>query len=81
MFKELKFWLRLHLFSSLIYWWNTKARPRFAPHYWCKFYDCTTKKAAIGWYVLDRKGKMIPWVHHRDGRIICLYENMITKIS
>lgn len=81
MFIGLKFWLHSHLFTGFTFWWCTKIKPRFAPHYWCEFYDWSTKKITKGWYILDRKGKMIPWVHYGNGCIMCLYENMIKKFS
>lgn len=66
---------------SFKFWWGTKIRPRFAPHYWCTFWDWQAKKYKTGWYILDRKGKMIPWVHFDNHFLICYYENMITPIE
>ena len=69
------------MLTSLKFKWRTTVRPRFVPHYWCTFYNWTTKKIDTGWYILDRKGRMIPWVHYGNNYIMCLYENMITPIE
>jgi len=68
------------MFTNFRFWWNTKIRPRFVSHYWCEFWDWREKKKTVGWYILNREGDMIPWVHFDQG-LICLYENMITKIA
>lgn len=69
------------MFTNFRFWWNTKIRPRFVPHYWCEFWDWREKKKVIGWYILNRKGDMIPWVHFGESNLICLYEDMITTID
>ena len=69
------------MLTSLKFWWKTSFKPRFVPHYWCTFWNWITKKQDTGWYILDRKGKMIPWIHFGDGCLMCLYENMITPID
>ena len=72
-----------YLITHLRFIYETRIYPRKAKHYWCKFYNWTTKTTAIGWYVRDKKGKMIPWVHFKDdpATIMCLYESMITPIN
>lgn len=60
--------------------YRTQIYPRKAKHYWCKFYDPITKTEREGWYVLDKKGEMIPWVHYEDG-CMCVYPDMITTIE
>ena len=69
------------MFTSLKFWWKTTFRPRFVPLHWCTFWNWITKKQDTGWYILDHKGKMIPWIHFGDGCLMCLYENMITPID
>ena len=69
------------MFTNFRFWWNTKIRPRFVPHYWCEFWDWREKKKTVGWYILNRKGDMIPWVHFGESNLICLYEDMITTID
>lgn len=68
-------------FVHLIYVYETKIRPRKVPHYWCKFYDPYDGVEKEGWYILDRKGKMIPWVHFDNGKMICLYYRDITPTT
>jgi hypothetical protein len=69
------------MFTSLRFWWKTKIRPCFVPHYWCTFWNWITKKYDTGWYILDHKGRMIPWVHFGNNCLICQYEDMITPIE
>lgn len=66
--------------SFLRYTYDTKIYPRKVKHYWCKFYDLIDKVEKEGWYVLDKRGEMIPWVHADNG-ITCMYPNMITPIE
>ncbi len=61
--------------------YKTKIYPRKTKHYWCKFYDWATKTEKEGWYVLDKHGNMIPWVHFDNNCLICLYPSMITPIE
>ncbi len=66
---------------SLKFTHQTKIYPLFVKHHWCTFYDWKTETEKEGWYVLDRHGKMIPWVHFDKGCLICLYSDMITTIE
>lgn len=68
-------------FTNLKFYYNTEIYPRKAEHHWCRFYDWVTKTEKEGWYVFDKHGHMIPWVHFDNGRIICLYPSMITPIE
>lgn len=61
--------------------YETVTYPKKTEHHWCKFYDWVTKTEKEGWYVLDKRGNMIPWVHFDNNRLICLYSNMITPIK
>lgn len=67
--------------THLHFVYETKIYPRKAKHYWCKFHDWYTETEKEGWYVLDENGVMIPWVHFDNGKIICLYSDMITPIE
>ena len=69
------------MLTSLKFWWKTTLRPHFVPHYWCTFWNWITNKYDVGWYILDHKGQMIPWIHFGDDCLMCLYENMITPIE
>ena len=40
-----------------------------------------TETEKEGWYVFDKHGKMIPWVHFDDDSLICLYPDMFTPIE
>ena len=58
--------------------YNTVVLPKKMPHHKCLFdWGGKTKE---GWYIYNEYGHMIPWVHFDKG-IICLYEDMITKID
>ena len=62
--------------------YETKIYPRKVEHHWCKFYDWVSKTEKEGWYVLDKHGNIIPWVHFdNDSGLICLYPSMITPIE
>lgn len=67
--------------TSLKFYYKTEIYPRKTEHHWCRFYDWVTKTEKEGWYVFDKHGRMIPWVHFDNGRIICLYPSMITPIE
>ena len=67
--------------THLRFIYKTEIYPRKAKHYWCRFYDWRTKTEKEGWYVLDKNGRMIPWVHFDNGSLICLYPNMFTPIE
>ena len=66
---------------SLHFMYQTKIYPLKAEHHWCKFYSWRDKAEREGWYVLDKDGHMIPWVHYDRNRVICLYSDMITPIK
>lgn len=68
-------------FVHLRFIYKTKIYPRKVEHHWCKFYDWYTKTEKEGWYVLDKHGNMIPWVHFDNGCLICLYQGMFTPIE
>ena len=68
-------------FVHLRFVYDTEIYPRKAEHHWCKFYDWVTKTEKEGWYVFDKRGKMIPWVHFDDSALICLYEGMFIPIE
>lgn len=60
----------------------TEIYPKKVEHHWCKFNDWYTKTEKEGWYVLDKYGEMVPWVHFDNNtKIICLGSNMITPIK
>lgn len=61
--------------------YQTETYPKKVEHHWCKFYDWVTETEKEGWYVLDKRGDMIPWVHFDDNSLICLYPSMITPIE
>ena len=66
--------------SKFIY--KTKILPKFRPHHKCIFYDWVNKIERCGWYITDKNGEMIPWVHFNgDRNLICLYPSMIKKID
>lgn len=69
------------LFIHLKFIYQTKIYPLFVKHHWCTFYDWMTETEKKGWYVLNKHGKMIPWVHFDKGWLICLYPNMVTPIE
>ena len=60
---------------------KTKIMPLFRPHHKCIFYDCLHKAYKEGWYITDKYGEMIPWVHFDTKSLICLYPSMIIKIE
>lgn len=68
-------------FVHLRFIYNTEIYPRKAEHHWCRFYDWVAKTEKEGWYVLDKHGEMIPWVHFDNGSLICLYEGMFVPIE
>lgn len=69
-------------FVHLHFLYETKYRPRKVKHFWCEFYDWTTGQNKKGWYILDKRGYMIPWVHFdNDKQMMCLYESMIKPID
>ena len=59
---------------------DTVTLPKKMPHHKCLFVDWVDGKTKEGWYIRDEYGHMIPWVHFDRG-IICLYEDMITKVD
>ena len=61
--------------------YETRILPQSVPHHRCIFYDWVHKTYKEGWYIRDKKGNMIPWVHFDNGCLICLYESMIEKIE
>lgn len=69
-------------FVHLRFIYYTKIYPRKAKHHWCRFYDWKTYTEKEGWYIFDKHGYMIPYLHLDDNRIICLYPsiNEITPI-
>jgi len=71
----------MNFISHLRFIYKTKIYPKHTKHYWCKFHYWLTDTEKIGWYVLDKHGNMIPWVHFDESAIICLYPNMITPIE
>ncbi len=68
-------------FVHLCFIYKTKIYPRKVEHHWCRFYDWVAKTEKEGWYVFDKHGKMIPWVHFDNGSLICLYEGMFVPIE
>lgn len=63
--------------------YETQFLPKFKPHYKCTFYDWQTKQITKGWYIEDRKGNRIPWIHFEDSnKLICYNSNYkFTKIE
>lgn len=61
--------------------YKTKIYPKHTKHYWCKFHYWLTDTEKEGWYVLDKRGDMIPWVHFDQSSLICLYPHMIVSIE
>lgn len=80
-FKEDIIALFTHPLVHLCFIYNTEIYPRKVEHHWCKFYYWVTKTEKEGWYVFDKHGNMIPWVHFDDDNLICLYQGMITPIE
>lgn len=69
-------------FVHLRFLYRTKYRPRKVTHFWCEFHDWADNQDKKGWYILDKRGNMIPWIHFdNDKKMICLYEHMIKPIS
>ena len=68
-------------FVYLRFIYETEIYPRKVEHHWCKFYDWLHETEKEGWYVFDKHGKMIPWVHFDDNSLICLYPDMFTPIE
>lgn len=60
--------------------YNTEILPLFVPHHKCVFYDWVNGFERGGWYINDKNGNMIPWVHFNKRCLICLYSDMIKKI-
>ena len=61
--------------------YKTRILPIFRTHYNCYFYDWYRETYNIGWFIRDRKGNMIPWVHFNKNSLMCLYEDMIIKVE
>ena len=61
--------------------YKTKIMPLYRPHHKCTFNYWLDNTVREGWYITDKKGEMIPWVHFKEKSIICLYPSMITKIE
>lgn len=68
-----------YLSTELQFIYKTKIYPLTVEHHWCKFYDWVHQTEKEGWYVFDKHGKMVPWIHSDDGTF-CLYYDMITPI-
>ena len=73
-------WFDLTFYTNPKFIYQTKIRPKYVPHHCCKFYDWSAKKHQYGWYILDKKGEMIPWVHYHD-EMMCLYPNMVEHLN
>lgn len=70
-----------YLVTNISFVYKTRIYPCMTKHYWCKFYDWYNKTEKKGWYVLDRHGELIPWIHFDKHSIICLYSGMFTPIE
>ena len=73
-------------FTHLHFLYETKYLPKHRPHYFCTFKDPYHHgRVTKGYYIKDRKGHMIPWVHfiteNNTHAMICLYESMITPVG
>ena len=69
-----------YIISHIQFVYKTKILPKFVPHHRCVFYDWHREFYRGGWYINDKNGNMIPWVHFNKHCLICLYPNMIRKI-
>ena len=58
--------------THLKFTYKTKVLPRFVPHHRCIFYDWVHKTYKEGWYIRNKNGYMIPWVHFDNGCLIAI---------
>lgn len=69
-------------FTHLRFLYETKYLPKHSPHYFCTFKDpYHGGRVTRGWFVRNRKGRMIPWVHfvdsERGNAMICFDEYQV----